>query len=239
MPSIQVLHEYFGGPWMGLSFRPDANSAEAIRKHQLLFRVSPDGLFVGASDPENIPEIPLLFFAYPVDAEYAYYTQLPPRGLVSHYVCDGKAGSMEPIESKWELFRDILPHRPPCFVVEFAVGLEDGSYAIPLKTKSFRWKYVLNPAFPHDGVEIIDAGPAAHLVAFERLSESPHQVGACWITAGELALQALPSQRFQLRESATGKVIMKRLPCATGKFIAKETTADGLNVLAAEVYINP
>lgn len=237
MASIQIFHEYFAGPWKGLSFQPDRASFEAIQKNQLQFRCTSEGFFVSEPSPENIPDLSLIVFAYPMDNEYAYYTDLPARGTIMHYKCSGGLTSPVYVESSLNLFPGIQAHKPPCMVIELKLGTGEYQNFITLKSKALHWKYILNPSFPSLDVEIVDVAVQSNPMIFEKSTDTDGST--FWITADEITLSAQPAQRFQLREGKTGKVILKRLPCANGRMITKEVTADGRNVHAAEVYINP
>lgn len=237
MASIQINHEYFAGPWKGLRFQPDKSSFEAIQKSQLQFRCTSDGFYVEEPSLENIPEHSIFVYAYPTDYEFAYYTELPARGSIMHYKCSGGLNSPVCESSSLSAFLGIQAHQPPCMVIELKLGTGEYHNFITLKSKALHWKYILNPLFPCAEVEIVDVTVQNNPMGFEKSKDTDGEI--FWISAHEITLSAQPAQRFQLREIKTGKVILKRLPCANGRMVTKEVTADGRKVLAAEVYINP
>lgn len=239
MPSIRILHEYYSGIWRGLSFRPSSKTILAIRENNIQLKHSDEGVFVNVGESIGDCVIPLRFFVYPMDYEYVNFTELPPRGFVFYYRgCSGQELNIVPEQIALAEFPEIPGYAPPCCVLDLDFSSAGYDYTLEIKARRLRWKYVLSTSEKLD-LELIDVSGSETPIRISRNQEPGFDDAQCWITSKEYALNANPCQRFQLRESKSGKVIVKRLPCANGKMLAKETLSDGSEIPVAEVYINP
>lgn len=239
MQTVFIQHEYFEGPWQGVSFRPLDRSFKAIQKHQIHYRETSYGFFIEPTDSQNLPDEPLVFLGYPLHSDYIYYTDLPSRGMLKHFQCLASESSVKEQDLFTESFREISSIQPPAFLVELPVIPGDFHYSISMKAKSMPWKYLLNSQCHFPELEIVDIGERMNPMLFQECSDSNDELAQSWITLGSISLRHQPTQRFQLREKRTSKVVLKRLPCANGKQLVKEMDAQGQTITVAEVYLNP
>jgi hypothetical protein len=74
-------------------------------------------------------------------------------------------------------------------------------------------------------------------VQFDCVEKSPRL--SLYISRSEIPIVSGAPPRFQLLDSTTSKVLMKSLPNANAKSIAKARLDDGTRAIVAECFVNP
>lgn len=133
-------------------------------------------------------------------------------------------------------------------------------YRIGMCAPAMHWKYFFSGALAQKNMVIVDldadfanaaqevangkdtAGEIKFLPSLRAASAD----GKAWVSDQPIVMQQVPTSRFQLQEADLsglgagqgGRVLIKRLPNASGRKIGKETGSDGKDMLVAEIYIH-
>lgn len=84
---------------------------------------------------------------------------------------------------------------------------------------------------------ISDSSKTDNPVMFDCVEKSTRL--SLYISRNEIPILSGAPSRFRLLDSATSKVLMKTLPNASGKTLAKASLDDGTSALVAECFVNP
>lgn len=109
---------------------------------------------------------------------------------------------------------------------------------IQLSTRAFYWKYYIFGELANMEIDIHDLySPSPQ--RFDRCDDNLPDQCQVFISQQPIAMNETPLERFQLRKkSPSGRVLIKRLPNAGLKWIAKSRNLAGQQILVAEIYVN-
>lgn len=173
---------------------------------------------------------------------------------------------------EWFMVEIALPEAA-IWQADTATGVRQ--YRIEMHAPAMHWKYFFSGALAQKNIVIVDldadfamaaqdvasgedtagdpaAGgpvvgtPAAGEIKFLPSLRAASADGKAWVSDQAIALQQVPTRRFQLQEAGMsglgagqgGRVLIKRLPNASVKKIGKEVGSDGKELLVAEIYIH-
>lgn len=240
MIEVRIEHEYFGGACPGLHFRPSPRTGEFLQRAQIVLRSGPEG-FVLAATADVPTENPVLRFdAFCTDVGFGYCTRLPASPARLLFRGEGERQQLLPQATDPTLLTEPWGMPPPYFSIEIPLQSMDQRYRVLLPSVSLHWKYLLFGAFARPGLEISEIKPSpADPVRFELSTQTIPGHGIALVSDRPILALAQQTRRFQLIDSASTRVIVKRLPNADIRSLALETLSDGRTVRVAEIYLNP
>jgi hypothetical protein len=155
-----------------------------------------------------------------------------PVAIVS---CDGKAC----FEGRK---KDSMPELQRMFGVIFALELHIAPKkplmcTVKVPTKKLRWCYCVSGVYAERDLRINDSLKVDDPVRFVCVEKTPRL--SLYVSKSEIPIVSGAPPRFQLLDSATSKVVMKCLPNANAKSIAKASLDDGSKAIVAECFVNP
>jgi hypothetical protein len=104
-------------------------------------------------------------------------------------------------------------------------------------TKKLRWCYCVSGIYAERDLQINDSLKVDDPVQFDCVEKSSRM--SLYVSRTEIPIVSGAPPRFQLLDGATSKVLMKCLPNASAKSIAKACLDDGSSAIVAECFINP
>lgn len=236
---VSLCHEYYNGSACGFKVVPSTLTAEILKKEQALCRIY-DGKVRLLSPTNSFTEKTTLFFyVKPTLADIWNMTYLD--GIVYDefpvaVVSNDKGAYFEGRQ------KDLLPELKQMFGV--IIGLElhltpnlplTGTVKVP--TKKLRWCYCVSGVYAERDLRIKDSLNEENPVQFDCVEKSPKL--SLYVSRSEIPIINGAPARFQLMDSATSKILMKNLPNANGRTIAKASLNDGTRAIVAECFINP
>lgn len=236
---VSLCHEYYNGSACGFKVVPSTLTAEILKKEQALCRIY-DGKVRLLSPTNSFTEKTTLFFyVKPTLADIWNMTYLD--GIVYDefpvaVVSNDKGAYFEGRQ------KDSLPELKQMFGV--IIGLElhltpnlplTGTVKVP--TKKLRWCYCVSGVYAERDLRINDSLNSDNPVQFDCVEKTPRF--SLYVSRSELPIVSGAPSRFQLMDSATSKVVVKNLPNANAKSIAKASLDDGSRAIVAECFVNP
>ncbi len=138
--------------------------------------------------------------------------------------------------------KDSIPELQRMFGVVFALELhltpkKPLVCTVKVPTKKLRWCYCVSGIYAERDLQINDSLKVDDPVQFDCVEKSPRL--SLYISRSEIPIVSGAPPRFQLLDSTTSKVLMKSLPNANAKSIAKARLDDGTRAIVAECFVNP
>lgn len=236
---VSLCHEYFNGSSCGFKVTPSPETAEILKREDALCRIYDGKVRLMAPATSFSKETTLFFYVKASIADVWNVTNF-----------DGIAHDEFPVAI-------VAPETGPCFVgrkkesmpelqrmfgVIFALELQ----IVPKKplictvkvpTKKLRWCYCVSGVYAERNLQINDSLRPDNPVQFVCVEKTPRL--SLYVSQTEIPIVSGAPPRFQLLDSATSKVLMKCLPNANAKSIAKARLDDGTRAIVAECFINP
>lgn len=257
--SATIVHPFHAdGIAHGLDIEPDDATRELFTRRRLAARIEASTISVYQLAESILPErIAARFVARSRDPWFEMFTECPKlgSGTVLHVSIDaGRNPESKVVPVPGDavaLGLDLRQrHDPPRLVVDLPVEpvpttdsvseqVPVPSWTIAFAPRSFRWKYYLLGEFAREGFEIVDAGNQSEKILFSRSSNPAPSGALAWISESPIPAREVPTPRLQLRDTRSGRVVVKRLPNADFRNIGRETIRPGESVLVAEAYVNP
>lgn len=236
---VLLCHEYYNGSSCGLKVVPSAETAEILKKEEALCRIYDGKVRLMAPVVSFAQEVTLFFYVKASIAEVWNVTNFDgiahdefPVAIVS---CD--KGARFEGRSK-----DSLPELQRMFGVVFALELhltpkKPLVCTVKVPTKKLRWCYCVSGIYAERDLQINDSLKVDDPVQFDCVEKSSRM--SLYVSRTEIPIVSGAPPRFQLLDGATSKVLMKCLPNASAKSIAKACLDDGSSAIVAECFINP
>ena len=235
---VSLCHEYYNGSSCGFKVIPSAETAEILRKEQALCRIYDGKVRIMAPVIAFAEETTLFFYVKASIAEIWNMTYFD--GIVHDEF------PVSVVSSKGAYFegrqKNSIPELQRMFGVIFALELhlvpkQPLVCTVKVPTKKLRWCYCVSGIYAERDLRINDSLDAENPVQFDCVEKTPRL--SLYISRSEIPIVSGAPSRFQLMDSATSKVLMKNLPNANGRTIAKASLDDGTRAIVAECFINP
>jgi hypothetical protein len=250
---LAVHHEFFvDGICRSLVFMADPETSAEIARRRLVLRKLPGILRLYATG-DSLPgdRMECRFAAHSTDPLFELRTECPTArdGLALRYGDDRLLDDGSTMEPRIETAPVSEPGRPVRLVVEHAIPgtgnrtSDDGpgfpSLRIRFGARKVFWKYHLLGEFAQRRVEIVDLDAAEDPIRFSALATPGPAGSASWISDREIPAREIAPQRLQLRDTETGRVLVKRLPNPDFRTFGREPLRSGGNALVVEAFIHP
>ena len=236
---VSLCHEYFNGSTCGFKIIPSVETASLLNKGGALCRIY-DGKLrilapVGAFD-ENIT---LFFF---VKASIADVWNVTCFDGVAHDEFPVVKVSEDKTVSYEGRKKNQIPELNQMFGLVCALELHIGPQkplecSVMVPTKKLRWCYCVSGIYAERDLLINDSLNTVEPIEFDCVEKTPRL--SLYVSRREIPIVSGAPSRFQLLDSATSKVLIKSLPNASGKTLAKARLCDGSRAIVAECFVNP
>ena len=235
---VSLCHEYYNGSSCGFKVIPSAETADILRKEQALCRIYDGKVRIMAPVIAFAEETTLFFYVKASIAEIWNMTYFD--GIVHDEF------PVSVVSSKGAYFegrqKNSIPELQRMFGVIFALELhltpkQPLVCTVKVPTKKLRWCYCVSGIYAERDLRINDSLDAENPVQFDCVEKTSRL--SLYISRSEIPIVSGAPSRFQLMDSATSKVLMKNLPNANGRTIAKASLDDGTRAIVAECFINP
>lgn len=235
---VSLCHEYYNGSSCGFKVLPSVETAEILRKEQALCRIYDGKVRIMAPVIAFAEETTLFFYVKASIAEIWNMTYFD--GIVHDEF------PVSVVSSKGAYFegrqKNSIPELQRMFGVIFALELhltpkQPLVCTVKVPTKKLRWCYCVSGIYAERDLRINDSMDAENPVQFDCVEKTSRL--SLYISRSEIPIVSGAPSRFQLMDSATSKVLMKNLPNANGRTIAKASLDDGTRAIVAECFINP
>ncbi len=235
---VSLCHEYYNGSSCGFKVIPSAETADILRKEQALCRIYDGKVRIMAPVTAFAEETTLFFYVKASIAEIWNMTYFD--GIVHDEF------PVSVVSSKGAYFegrqKNSIPELQRMFGVIFALELhltpkQPLVCTVKVPTKKLRWCYCVSGIYAERDLRINDSLDAENPVQFDCVEKTSRL--SLYISRSEIPIVSGAPSRFQLMDSATSKVLMKNLPNANGRTIAKASLDDGTRAIVAECFINP
>lgn len=243
---LRVEHDYFPNrACLCLEFRPDEQTASELASRRIPVRFQPGGFRVHAM-PDSIldQDVRCRFHGWSEDPAFELYTDLSPasREQILSYSDSrlGTDGSTLVPSSSTQSPRH--SGRPTRIAVEFSIAARDGrtrELRIALPARESFWKYHLFGDYSRRPVQIVDSSNTDAPIEFLQLESSSVPCASSWISERPIPARQRAEQRIQLRDTETGRVLVKRLPNPDFRTIGREPLRSGGSALVVEAFIHP
>jgi hypothetical protein len=235
---VSLCHEYYNGSSCGFNVVPSTETAKILEREQILCRIY-DGKVRLMSVGAVAEKMTLFFYVKPTIAEIWNVTNFDgiahdefPTAVVSRkkgtYFEGRKKDSMPELQRMFGVVFALELHLEPDEILECVVNVP---------TKKLRWCYCVSGVFAERDLFISDSSKTDDPVVFDCVEKSPRF--SLYISRKEIPIVSGAPSRFRLLDSATSKVLMKTLPNASGKTLAKASLDDGTSAIVAECFVNP
>ena len=236
---VSLCHEYYNGSSCGFKVLPSVETAEILRKEQALCRIYDGKVRIMAPVTAFAEETTLFFYVKASIAEIwnmTYFDGIVHDEFPVAVVSNDKGAYFEGRQ------KNSLPELQRMFGVIFALELRLTPKlplvcTVKVPTKKLRWCYCVSGIYAERDLRINDSLDAENPVQFDCVEKTPRL--SLYISRSEIPIVSGAPSRFQLMDSATSKVLMKNLPNANGRTIAKASLDDGTRAIVAECFINP
>lgn len=236
---VSLRHEYYNGSSCGFKVVPSRETAEILKREQILCRIY-DGKVRLMAPVNSIPVNTLLSFY--VKASIAEVWNVTYFDGIAHDEFPVAVVSNERDAYFEGRSKESLPELQRMFGVIFVLELHIsprnmlvGTVKVP--TKKLRWCYCVSGIYADRDLQINDSLNVDDPVQFDCVDKSPKL--SLYISRREIPIVSGAPPRFQLMDCATSKVVMKSLPNASGKTLAKASLDDGTRAIVAECFVNP
>ena len=235
---VSLCHEYYNGSSCGFKVLPSVETAEILRKEQALCRIYDGKVRIMAPVIAFAEETTLFFYVKASIAEIWNMTYFD--GIVHDEF------PVSVVSSKGAYFegrqKNSIPELQRMFGVIFALELhlvpkQPLVCTVKVPTKKLRWCYCVSGIYAERDLRINDSLDAENPVQVACVEKTSRL--SLYISRSEIPIVSGAPSRFQLMDSATSKVLMKNLPNANGRTIAKASLDDGTRAIVAECFINP
>ena len=236
---VSLCHEYYNGCSCGFYVEPSTETAEILKRDQILCRIY-DGKVRLMAPAGAVTENTILFFyVKPSIAEIWNVTNFEG---IAHDEFPTAVVSSENGAYFEGRKKDSMPELQRIFGVVFALELhlepnEKLECAVNVPTKKLRWCYCVSGVFAERDLFISDSSKTDDPVMFDCVEKSTRF--SLYVSRKDIPIVSGAPSRFQLLDSATSKVLMKTLPNASGKTLAKANLDDGTSAIVAECFVNP
>jgi len=236
---VSLCHEYYNGSSCGFKVLPSVETAEILRKEQALCRIYDGKVRLLAPVTAFTEETTLFFYVKASIAEIwnmTYFDGIVHDEFPVAVVSNDKGAYFEGRQ------KNSLPELQRMFGVIFALELrltpkQPLVCTVNVPTKKLRWCYCVSGIYAERDLRINDSLDAENPVQFDCVEKTPRL--SLYVSRSEIPIVSGAPSRFQLMDSATSKVLMKNLPNANGRTIAKASLDDGTRAIVAECFINP
>lgn len=236
---VSLCHEYFNGSTCGFKVVPSKESAAILNEGGVLCRIYDGKIRLLAPVDAYDKEITLFFY---IKASIAEVWNVTSFDGVAHdefpvvVVSDGGQVTFEGRDKK------SIPELNRMFGVVFALELHVDprmllECTVKVPTKKLRWCYCVSGCYAERDLQINDSLKSGQPVEFDCVEKSPRL--SLYVSRIAIPIVSGAPSRFQLLDCATSKVLIKSLPNASGKTLAKARLCDGTRAIVAECFINP
>lgn len=241
---VSVTHEFFlDGICPQLSIRPDEESSRELSARRLAVRSFPGGFRIHAFE-DSILDVPVRCRAegWCRDPLFDLYTDLPqpPGGRLTY-----QEGRLHPDRAS------LIPEpgdpqkagSAPSPKLEIGFSVSDSTtpktFRIGLAARRMRWKFHLFGEYSRPEVEISGTDPSGNAIAFQPSLASALRDATSWVTEHPIAARQRAEHRIQLRDTGTGRILVKRLPNPDLRTFGREPLRSGESALVVEAFIHP
>lgn len=236
---VSLCHEYFNGSACGLKVIPSSKTAEILKNEHSQCRIYDGKVKLIAPLDAFRCESVLFFYVKASIAE------------VWNVTCfDGIAYDKFPVVVVSEngnvdfVGRDkrSVPNLDRMFGVIFGLEIHVGpsrkfECTVTIPTKKMRWGYCFSGSYAERNLQINDSLKADDPVQFDCVEKTSHF--SLYVSRREIPIVSGAPPRFQLLDSATSKVLIKKLPNANAKSFIKARLDDGTRTIVAECLVDP
>ena len=236
---VSLCHEYYNGSSCGFKVVPSSETDKILKREETLCRIY-DGKVRLMAPVTAFEEDTVLFFY--IKASIAEIWNVTYFDGIAH---DEIAVAVVSGESEVRFegrSKDSIPELQRMFGVVFALELhltpkKPLVCTVKVPTKKLRWCYCVSGIYAERDLQINDSLKVDDPVQFDCVEKSPRL--SLYLSRSEIPIVSGAPPRFQLLDSTTSKVLMKSLPNANAKSIAKARLDDGTRAIVAECFVNP
>ncbi len=236
---VSLCHEYYNGSSCGFKVVPTLETAEILKREQTLCRIYDGKVRLMAPANAFLGKSVLSFY---VKASIAEVWNVTYFDGIAHDEFPVAVVSAEKDPYFEGRSKESMPELQRMFGVIFLLELHIGSKrplvcTVKVPTKKLRWCYCVSGVYAERDLSINDSLDADDPVQFDCVDKSPKL--SLYVSRREIPIVSGAPSRFQLMDSATSKVLVKSLPNASGKTLAKASLDDGTRTIVAECFVNP
>ena len=235
---VALCHEYFNGSTCGFKVVPSPETAEILKREESMCRIYDGKVRIMAPTTSFVKNTTLFFYVRASIADIWNVTNF-----------DGIAHDEFPVavvtseqETRFEgRPKSEMPELQRMFGFVFAleIHLESGKpvvCTVKVPAKRMRWCYCVSGANAERNLQINDSLKTAEPIEFDCVERSPRF--SLYVSRCEIPIVSGAPSRFQLLDTKTSKVLVKNLPNASGKKVAKASLDDGSRAIVAECFVN-
>ena len=235
---VSVCLEYYNGRSCGFKVVASPETAETMKREDAVCRIYDGKVRIMAPASAFLQETTLFFYVKASIAEVWSVTNFDciahdefPVAVVSEdkaYFDGRKKDSMPELQRMFGVIFALELHLTPRKML---------TCTVKVPTKKLRWCYCVSGVYAERDLRINDSLKGDHPVQFDCVEKTPRV--SLYVSRTELPIVSGAPPRFQLMDSATSKVLVKGLPNANAKSIAKASLDDGSRTIVAECFVNP
>jgi len=236
---VSLCHEYFNGSACGFSVIASSETEAILHREQVVCRCYDGKIRLFAPMDSFAEKTKLFFYVKGTIAEIWNMTNFDGIAHDKMPVAVVSGDSTVKFEGR---DKQSLPELNRMFGVIFVLELHVEQNKILVQkvtvpTKKLRWCYCVSGIYAERELRINDSLKSDDPVQFDCVEKSPRL--SLYVSRVEIPIISGAPPRFQLLDSATSKVLMKCLPNANARSLAKARLDDGTRAIVAECFINP
>lgn len=242
---LEFAHDFFPESTCTiLEIEPDDGTSALSSRHQLAIRHRTGGFGIHVlSEAAFDTPVPIRLVGWSRDPSFELYTDLSiagPAGCLSfsdtRIQDDGRTLEAAPAS-------ETLPRRARPARITLEATLDPSvpcrSLRIRLAARPVFWKYHLFGEFATRPLRIVDTTPGEAPLAFRKTESVAIEGASTWASEIPIPARLASERKIQLRDTETGRVLVKRLPNPDFRTIGREPLSTGGTALALEAFIHP
>lgn len=243
---VGVEHDFFPDPVCDrLAFRPDDRTASELASRRIHVRCRPGGFRIHRM-PDSIldRDVPCTLFARTDDPLFELYTDLSLAGRdrILSFSDERISEDGATLQASGAPLPPGAATRQARISVDFTLASADERHRrlrIRLRSRESFWKYHLFGEFSRRPIQIVDSSSTDERIDFRPAETMPIPGAISWISDRPIPARQRAEQRIQLRDTETGRVLVKRLPNPDFRTIGREPLRSGGSALVVEAFIHP
>ena len=236
---ISLCHEYFNGSSCGFKVIPSRETAEILKKEQFQYHIYDGKVRIIAPKDDVLREFTFFFYVKATIAEVWNVTCFDGIAYDEFPVAEVSAKGKVAFVGR---NKQSIPDLNRMFGVFFGLEIHSDSSkkiecTVTVPTKKLRWGYCFSGSYAKRDLQINDALKADNPVQFDCVEKTSRF--SLYVSRCKIPIVSGAPPRFQLLDSATSKVLIKRLPNANARSFAKARLDDGTRTIVAECFVDP
>lgn len=236
---ISLCHEYFNGSTCGLKVIPSHKTAEILKNEHSQCHIY-DGKVKLIAPLDAFKRESVLFFYVKASIAEVWnvtcfngvaYDEFPVAVVAEN-------GTVDFVGRDKQSYPDLNRMFGVIFGLELHLGPSRNiEYTVTVPTKKVRWGYCFSGSYAERNLQINDSLKGEDPVRFDCVEKTSRF--SLYVSRREIPIVSGAPARFQLLDSATSKVLIKKLPNANAKSFVKARLDDGTRAIVAECFVDP